>query len=82
MLLVLLLAVLVPTACVLWFMTAAMRNVHLVVRQRLADAYRQRLVEARKLLEGHFSDKPWRRPRKRRPRVSSPRWYGPASPTA
>jgi len=34
-----LLAVLVPTALLLWFMTAAMRNERLGVRQKLADFY-------------------------------------------
>ena len=35
---------LVPTAAVLWFMTAAMHNERFAVRQRLADAYRQQLL--------------------------------------
>ena len=47
MLLILLLAVLVPTGCVLWFMTAAMRNERLAVRQRLREAYLRELHEAR-----------------------------------
>ncbi len=50
-LLVLLPAVLVPTACVLWFMNAAMRNEHLAVRQRLTDVYRQQLSEGQKRLD-------------------------------
>ncbi len=37
--LLLLLAVLVPTACVLWFMTEAMENRRLVVSRKLASAY-------------------------------------------
>ena len=53
----LLLAVLVPTACVLWFMTAAMRNERLAVRQRLSDLYRQRALDARSSLEAHWSQK-------------------------
>jgi len=44
-------AVLVPTACVLWFMSAAMRNERLAVRQQLTEAYRGRLVAAQKALE-------------------------------
>ena len=36
----LLLTVLVPAVCVLWFMGAAMRNERLAARQKLADAYR------------------------------------------
>jgi len=39
----LLLAVLVPAVCLLWFMAAAMRNERLAARQRLADAYRVQL---------------------------------------
>jgi len=42
-LVVLLVAVLVPTACVLWFMNAAMHNERLAVRQRLTDVYRQKV---------------------------------------
>ncbi len=45
MLLVLLLAVLVPTACVLWFMNAAMKNERLAVRQKLEDMYCQELLK-------------------------------------
>jgi hypothetical protein len=33
------LAVLVPTACLLWFMNVAMQNESLALRQRLAEAY-------------------------------------------
>jgi signal transduction histidine kinase len=40
---VLLAAALVPAACVLWFMNAAMRNERLAVRQRLTDVYRQKV---------------------------------------
>ena len=42
--LVLLVAVLAPTACLLWFMQAAMRNERLAVRQTLAEAYRASLA--------------------------------------
>jgi len=42
-LVVLLAAVLVPTACVLWFMNAAMQNERLAVRQKLTDVYRQKV---------------------------------------
>ncbi|MCL2330048.1 MAG: hypothetical protein FWC56_01970, partial [Phycisphaerae bacterium] len=45
-LLVVLISALVPIACVLWFMNAAMRNERLAVRQRLADAYHQRIEQA------------------------------------
>lgn len=40
---ILLAAALVPTACVLWFMNAAMRNERLAVRQKLTDVYRQKV---------------------------------------
>ena len=56
-LLVLLVAVLVPTACVLWFMTAAMRNERLAVRQRLRDAYQDRAREAKAALDEYWSTK-------------------------
>ena len=48
MLAVLLLVVLVPTACTLWFLSAAMRNSHLAARQRLMDVYREQAAEARR----------------------------------
>ena len=51
MLLALLVAVLVPSACVLWFMNAAMRNERLAVRQRLTDVYRQQLLDVHERLE-------------------------------
>ena len=57
MLLALPLAVLVPTACVLWFMGAAMRNQRLAVRQQLTEAYRGRLSAARKSLDEHWAAK-------------------------
>jgi len=54
MLLLLALGVLVPTACVLWFMNAAMRNERLIGRQRLLEAYRGNLAAARDRLAGNF----------------------------
>ena len=48
---VLLAAVLVPTACVLWFMNAAMRSERLAVRQRLTDVYRSRAEALRSRLD-------------------------------
>ncbi|MHC4717913.1 MAG: hypothetical protein ACYS5V_13145, partial [Planctomycetota bacterium] len=51
------LAVLVPTACVLWFMGAAMRNQRLAVRQRLTEAYQGRLATMRDALAEHWSAK-------------------------
>ncbi len=56
-LLVLLAAVLVPTACVLWFMNAAMRNETLAVRQKLTDIYQADASEIQKSLEQYFSAK-------------------------
>ncbi len=44
-------AVLVPTACVLWFMTAAMRNERLAVREKLTLAYTSRLTEAQQQID-------------------------------
>jgi hypothetical protein len=45
-LLLLLAVVLVPTACLLWLMTVAIRNERLAVRQRLGEAYRGQLYAA------------------------------------
>jgi signal transduction histidine kinase len=55
-LLLLLAAVLVPTAAVLWFMAEAVRNTHLSMRQQLTDAYTPRLKQAADRLDEH-----WRR---------------------
>ncbi len=54
---VLLLGVLVPTGCVLWFMNAAMRNEHLAVRQKLIDVYNERLISLRSDLEPYWDEK-------------------------
>ncbi len=56
-LLLVLLAVLAPSACVLWFMEQAVRNEQLVVRQRLAELYRGRLMEAQSKLDAYWQDK-------------------------
>lgn len=50
-LLLLLLAMLAPTACVLWFMTEAMENRRLVVSRKLAEAY---LAIAQDRLESYW----------------------------
>lgn len=50
-LLVLLAAVLVPAGCVIWFMSEAVSNEALAVRQRLRDVYSEKIVAARKVLE-------------------------------
>ncbi|MCK4284323.1 MAG: GHKL domain-containing protein [Candidatus Brocadiae bacterium] len=44
LLLLLVVAVAVPTACVLWFMNQAVRNERLAVRQKLVQAYRPQLT--------------------------------------
>ncbi len=41
--LLLAIAVILPTVCLLWFMTQAVRNERLAVRQKLTDVYQQRL---------------------------------------
>ncbi len=51
----LLLAVIVPTACVLWFMSHAMRNEQLATRQTLTEAYRSQLVALQAQLEAHWT---------------------------
>ena len=56
-LLVLLLGVLVPTACVLWFMNAAISNEHLAVRQRLLDIYSGRAETIQSELEAYWAQK-------------------------
>ena len=54
-LLVLAAAVLVPTAFVLWFMAAAIRNERLAVRQQLTDAYREQALGACRKIEEHWA---------------------------
>jgi signal transduction histidine kinase len=51
--LLLLLAALVPSVCLLWFMNQAVRNERLAVRQKLAEAYRGNLAVLGKFLEAH-----------------------------
>src|SRR3954470_21482922 len=50
--LLLMLAVLVPSACLLWFMNQAVKNERFAVRQKLLVAYRSQLA----LLQEHLSD--------------------------
>ena len=57
MLAALLVAVVVPTACVLWFMTTAMRNERWAVRERLTQRYRGDLQEAGDKLGEYWSGK-------------------------
>lgn len=53
----LLVAVAVPTACVLWFMTEAMRNERLAVRQKLTTVYQSQLVALEQRLRGYWEEK-------------------------
>lgn len=52
---VLLAAALVPAGCVLWFMSAAMRNEELAMRQRVVDAYRQNLILVKDAVEADWA---------------------------
>lgn len=47
-------AVLVPTACLLWFMNQAVRNERLAIRQKLIDSYEQRVTDALQELQRHW----------------------------
>ena len=51
---VLVVAVLAPTLCVLWFMNAAVENERLAVRQRLQDVYGRELTLCQNRLEEHW----------------------------
>jgi signal transduction histidine kinase len=51
-----LVAVLVPAACLLWFMSAAMRNERYAARQMLAEAHRLQLSASRARIEQHWND--------------------------
>jgi len=48
-------AVLVPAVCVLWFMSAAMRNERYAARERLADAYRAQLAGSQTIIARHWA---------------------------
>jgi len=48
------LVVLVPSICLLWFMTQAVRNERLAVRQKLGDAYRAHLTLVQERLESNW----------------------------
>ncbi len=51
MLFLLLIVVLTPTACLLWFMNRAIENERLAMRKTLEDAYRRDLSDAQTRLE-------------------------------
>ena len=57
LLLLILAAVLVPTACVLWLMNAAMSNERLAVRERLVQFYQARLNEASRHVDDYWESK-------------------------
>jgi len=48
-------AVVVPTAFVLWFMAAAMRNERLAVSQQLTEAYHEQALDACRRIEAHWA---------------------------
>jgi signal transduction histidine kinase len=52
----LIVAVLAPTACVLWFMNAAVENERLAVRQRLQEVYGQELTDCQNRLAEHWKE--------------------------
>jgi len=54
-LLLFLLVILIPTACLLWFMNAAMQNERLAFRQRLADVYRAHLPSSQTRLHDFWN---------------------------
>ena len=53
----LVLVALVPAVCVLWFMTAAMRNERLAVQQRLTDVYLNHLASVQRQLTSFWKDR-------------------------
>jgi signal transduction histidine kinase len=54
LMLLLVLAAIVPSVCLLWFMNQAVHNERLVVRQKLADAYRANLSLVQQQLEAYW----------------------------
>jgi len=55
--LLLAIAVILPTVCLLWFMTQAVKNERLAVRQKLTDVYQQRLDILSKRVDDLWSDR-------------------------
>src|SRR5438552_18918546 len=55
--LLLVLAVLVPTACVLWLISDGIRNQRLVLRQKLAETYSSQLSLVRDRLDADWGAK-------------------------
>ena len=56
-LLLLLIVVLVPTVCLLWFMNQVIQNERLATRQQLAEAYRRDLANVRERLDRYWEKK-------------------------
>lgn len=56
-LLLILVGILTPTVCVLWFTSQAVRNEQLAVRQRLLDVYRERLQVAQAKIDEWWQNK-------------------------
>ena len=73
LMLLLLLAVLVPSVCLLWFMNQAVRNERLAVRQKLADAYRANLSLMQNQAGGLLAPNRRRAGRRCRPSLALPR---------
>lgn len=57
LLLLLLAAVVLPTACVLWFMTEAARNERMAVRQKLTDLYQAQAADLQGPVDAYWKDK-------------------------
>jgi signal transduction histidine kinase len=55
--LLLAIAVILPTVCLLWFMSHAVRNERLAVKQKLTDVYQQRLNSLSQRLDSLWSDR-------------------------
>jgi signal transduction histidine kinase len=49
-------AVILPTVCLLWFMNEVVKNERLVVRQKLVTSYRNLLVEAAAKIDEHWAE--------------------------
>ena len=50
-------AVILPTVCLLWFMSQAVRNERLAVRQKLTDVYQQELSKLSQRVDALWSDR-------------------------
>jgi len=55
--LLLAIAVILPTVCLLWFMSHAVRNERLAVKQKLTDVYQQRLDRLSQKLDNLWSER-------------------------